>query len=154
MAIAAVGLVLVIAFVVVCVGSMSGEGSREPQFAAADTVPTGDVALSTMTFEDGRVRFYRYVTGTGDQTRFFVIRSADGVVRAAFDACDSCYRQKRGFRQAGNHMICNACGRAILSQHVNVLKGGCNPAILEHTIEGDRLIIRTVALERGSRYFE
>jgi hypothetical protein len=32
---------------------------------------------------------------------------------------------------------------------VNVLKGGCNPAPLERTLDGDRVIVQAAALEKG-----
>lgn len=104
-------------------------------------------------FADGRARFYRYVTAVGHEIRFFVLKSPDGVVRAAFDACDFCFRERRGFRQVGDNLICNKCGQASLSQHVNVLKGECNPAPLERTVESDRVIVRAAALEQGGSYF-
>ena len=151
MAMAAAALLLVIAFVVVCARSMRGSS---PELAAAETVTTGeDVALPVATFADGRARFYRYITATGHEARFFVIKTPDGTVRAAFDACNFCFRQRRGFRQVGDRLTCNNCGRSISAQHVGVLKGECNPATLEPTVEGDRVILRATALESGDRYF-
>ena len=144
-------VLLLVGVVIYCSRVTSGSG---PDLAAAETLPTGqDVALPVSTFADGRARFYTYVTGAGHETRFFVIKSSDGVVRAAFDACDSCFRNRRGFRQAGDHLICNWCGRAFMSQHVNVLKGGCSPAPLERTVEGDRVVVQAAALEQGASYF-
>ena len=153
-AIAAAGLVLVIAFVAVCVQSMSHDRPAEFGFAAAETVPSGaDVAVPVSTFADGRPHYYRYTTATGRETRFFLVKSQDGVVRAAFDACDNCYRKRRGFRQVGDHLVCNACGRTFLPQHIDVVKGGCNPAALERTVDGDRVIVQAAALEHGVSYF-
>ena len=58
----------------------------------ADAVPTGeDVALAGATFADGQARFYRYVTATGRETRFFIVKSRDGAVHAGLDACDCSY---------------------------------------------------------------
>lgn len=142
------------AFVIVCMFAMSPHESAEPQLMAADAVPNGeDVALAVKTFADGRARFYRYVTATGQETRFFIVKSRDGAVHAGLDACDSCFRARRGFRQAGDHLICNSCGRPILAQSVNVLRGGCNPVSVDHTVEGDRVIIRAAVLEQGGSYF-
>ena len=154
LAIAAALLLSLAAFVIVCVFAMSHHESAEPELAAADAVPSGrDVALAAATFADGQARFYRYVTATGQETRFFIVKSRDGAVHAALDACDSCYRARRGFRQAGDHLICNNCGKAILSQHLNTLRGGCNPVSVDHAVEGDRVIIRAAVLEQGGSYF-
>lgn len=153
-AIAAALLLFVTAIVVVCVFSMSHHDSAEPKPAIAEAVPTGvDVALPVAMFADGRARFYRYITVASQETRFFVVKSRDGAVHAALDACDSCFRARRGFRQAGDHLICNSCGRAVLSQHVNVLRDGCNPVSVDHTVEGDRVMIRAAALDQGGSYF-
>ena len=120
----------------------------------AETLSAGqDVQFPAALFTDGRARFYRYVAATGREIRFFVLRSSDGVVRAAFDACDVCYRERRGYHQSGDNMICNNCGQAFHSANVNVVTGRCNPGPLERTIAGDRVVITTASLERGVSYF-
>ena len=119
---------------------------------AETLMPGQDVRLSLASFADGRARFY-HTTAGGRDVRFFVIRSADGVVRAAFDACDVCYPKRRGYHQVGDNMICNNCGRAFRSVDVNVITGGCNPGALERTIVGDQAVITSAAIERGASYF-
>ena len=120
---------------------------------AEPLLPGQDVRLTAASFADGAARFYRYATSAGREIRFFVLKSSDGVVRAAFDTCDVCFRERRGYRQAGDNMICNNCGRAFRSVDVNVISGGCNPAPLERTFDGDQIVITTAALERGAWYF-
>lgn len=145
---------LVTAVIAVCVTSMSPDGAVEQGFTAAETVPVGqEIVLPLAPFADGRARFYRHVRPGGREIRFFVMKSGDGQVRAAFDACDNCFRERRGFRQAGDHLVCNHCGRAFLPQHVNVLRGDCNPAPLDGNVDGDRLILQAAAIEQGSAYF-
>ncbi len=120
----------------------------------APAVPAGqDVSVALSDLADGQARFYRYVSTSGREVRFFVMKSSDGVARAAFDTCDVCFRERRGYRQAGDNMICNNCGRAFPSRDINVLQGGCNPAPIERTVEGDRLVLRASALEQGLVYF-
>jgi uncharacterized membrane protein len=120
----------------------------------AETLPTGqEVRLATTSFTDGRARFYRYTTAAGREIRFFVIRSSDGVIRAAFDACDVCFWSRRGYHQSRDTMICNNCGRAFHSVDVNVVTGGCNPGPLERTIASDHVVITPAAIERGASYF-
>lgn len=120
----------------------------------AETVETGqDVRLTTAAFNDGRAHFYRYTTAAGREIRFFVIRSSDGVLRAAFDACDACFRSRRGFRQSGEKMICNNCGGAVRSADVNATPARCAPATLDRTIAGDHVVITAAAIERGTSYF-
>lgn len=120
----------------------------------AGSLPTGqDLRLATSLFNDGKARFYRYTTATGREIRFFVLRSSDGVVRAAFDACDVCYEKRRGYHQRGDVMICNNCGRSFRSVNVNVITGGCNPGPLERTLTSDQVVIAAASIEAGANYF-
>lgn len=132
----------------------SGAVLQMPGVDAAEPVPTGqDLALPVAAFADGRARFYRYITATGRDVRFFVMRSSDGVVRAAFDSCDVCFRERLGYRQAGDTMICNNCGQTFPSRSINVLQGGCNPAPIARTVQGGHVVLRAAALEEGAQYF-
>ncbi len=120
----------------------------------AQTLPTGqDVQLPAASFADGQARFYRYANAAGREVRFFVIKSADGVIRAAFDACDVCYRERRGYHQSGDVMVCNNCGRTFRSVDVNVITGGCNPGPLPRTAAGDQIVITAANIESGASYF-
>jgi uncharacterized membrane protein len=112
-----------------------------------------DVSLPVATFADGAARFYRYTTAAGRDVRFFVMKSSDGVVRAAFDACDTCYRDRLGYHQQGDVMVCNKCGRTFRSVDINVLQGGCNPAPLERTVVGDQVVLKAASIALGTTYF-
>jgi uncharacterized membrane protein len=111
------------------------------------------VSLPVATFADGAARFYRYTTAAGREVKFFVMKSSDGVLRAAFDACDTCYRERKGYHQQGDVMVCRNCGRSFRSADINVLQGGCNPAPLERTIAGDQLVLKAASIELGAMYF-
>lgn len=112
----------------------------------------GVIRLDEADFADGKARFFRF-SATNGPIEFFVVKSHDGVIRAAFDACDVCYKEKKGYHQEGNQMICNNCGQAFKTELVNQVKGGCNPAPLERQLVGDQVVIRVAALEQGGRYF-
>ncbi len=99
-----------------------------------------------------KAKFYTY-KGAGAEIRFFVVKSSDGVIRSAFDACDVCYHAKKGYTQDGDNMVCNNCGMRIPTIMVNKVKGGCNPSPLKHVIEGDELRIEQRDIEEGSRFF-
>jgi len=123
-------------------------------FASAEVLSTGgDVRLAVKDFDDGRAHFYRYATTGGRQIRFFVVKTSDGVVRAAFDGCALCYKQRRGYRQAGHVMVCNNCGRTLPSTRIDVVEGGCNPAPLERAVEADQILLKAASLELGAAYF-
>jgi uncharacterized membrane protein len=104
-------------------------------------------------FEDGRARHFEHKTGDGVPIRYFVLKSTDGVVRAAFDACDVCWPENKGYSQDGHVMVCNNCGRRFESAKINEVQGGCNPAPLKRIVQNDRLILLVQDLEQGQRYF-
>lgn len=104
-------------------------------------------------FADGQARHFDFKSD-GLTIRYFILKSADGVIRAAFDACDVCWPAGRGYHQDGNDMVCRNCGRRFASQLVNEVQGGCNPAPLTRVIQGDRLIIKTSDIAKGKSYFD
>ncbi len=116
------------------------------------TAQAGEVRLPVAAISDGNAHYFTY-KGSARDVNFFVLRSSDGVIRAAFDACDVCYREKKGYRQVGDLMVCNNCGQQFPSVKVNVLRGGCNPAPLERQIQGDYLVLKASDIETGTFYF-
>ena len=104
-------------------------------------------------FADGKARHYAFAAPGGITIKYFIIRSSDGVIRAAFDACDVCWASGKGYQQDGDAMICRNCGKRFVSKLVNEVKGGCNPAPLKRTVKGDRLVIQTKDILEGRHYF-
>ena len=104
------------------------------------------------TFDDGQAHYYSFVD-SGKAIDFFVLKSSDGVVRAAFDACDVCFGAHKGYSQQGDLMICNNCGQQFPSVKINEVRGGCNPGPLERTVEGTDLVIRSADISTGAGYF-
>lgn len=113
----------------------------------------GMISFAATDFTDGKARFYRF-NGQSGPIDFFVVRSQDGVIRAAFDTCDVCYRERKGYRQEGNDMVCNNCDQHFRTDLVNVVKGGCNPAPLNRQEAGNMIVIAVNDLELGSGYFK
>ncbi len=112
----------------------------------------GVVKLPMAEVNDGQAHYYTY-KDSGRNINFFVLKSSDGVVRAAFDACDVCYREKKGYRQEGDLMVCRNCGQQFPSEKINVLRGGCNPAPLARQEKGGYLVLSTADIESGRVYF-
>jgi hypothetical protein len=112
----------------------------------------GAVRLALSTFDDYQAHHYTYMH-EGRSIEFFVLKSKDGVVRAAFNACDVCFNARKGYTQDGDDMICNNCGRRFPADQINVVHGGCNPSPLDRTVEGDTLIIEADDIVAGQRYF-
>lgn len=112
----------------------------------------GKIMIPLSDINDGKAHHFQYKSN--DTTvKFFVVKSSDGVIRAAFDACDVCYPEKKGYTQDGDFMICNNCGRRFHSSRINVVQGGCNPAPLNREVIADNLVIKVEDVLPGARYF-
>jgi hypothetical protein len=113
---------------------------------------SGAVRLALSTFDDYKAHHFTYMH-EGRPIEFFVLKSKDGVVRAAFNACDVCYASRRGYSQDGDYMVCNNCGQRFPADQINVVRGGCNPSPLDRTVQGDTLVITVEDIISGLDYF-
>jgi uncharacterized membrane protein len=130
---------------------------RRPQARTPSIQPevtATEVSFPVQAFADGNAQYFQYPTSNGITVRFFILRSSDGVVRAAYDACDVCWREGKGYYQDGDFMVCRNCGQRFASVKVNEIKGGCNPAPLDRTVVGDKLVIKIADIVQGSQYFD
>ena len=112
----------------------------------------GRVRLPLTAFDDHKAHHYTYMHA-GQPIEFFVLKSQDGIVRAAFNACDVCFDSKLGYTQDGDYMVCNNCGRRFPADQINVVHGGCNPSPLTRVVEGDSLVIEVEEIIKGQDYF-
>ena len=110
------------------------------------SIPVADVS-------DGKAHYFQF--GDGDKAiKFFVVKSADGKIRSAFDACDVCFKEKKGYTQEGEQFICNNCGMRFHSSRIGEVKGGCNPSPLKNIVEGDKVRFAVADLTPGQRFFQ
>ena len=113
----------------------------------------GVVSLPVSKLSDGKARFYKFQDG-GKEIAFFAIKAADGSVKTAFDACDACYRDKKGYEQQGDKMNCKNCNQKFAVNRLGPnATGGCNPGYLPHRINGGAISISVNDLKGGARYF-
>jgi len=97
-------------------------------------------------------KFYDY-----QGIEYFVVKSNSGDVKVAFNACDVCYKAKKGYSQQGEDMVCNNCGNHYPISGLgtkNLIGGGCWPGYLPSTTEGDYFIIKKFDLELGRYRFQ
>ncbi|HCW94213.1 DUF2318 domain-containing protein [Flexistipes sinusarabici] len=116
------------------------------------TADNGIVKIPISEVSDGHAHFYEMNEG-GKTSKFFILKSRDGVYRAAFDACDVCYPEKKGYSQKGDYMICNNCGQRFHSTKINVLRGGCNPSPLKRKYDDSYVYLNASDIMKGSYYF-
>jgi uncharacterized membrane protein len=111
------------------------------------------VTIPTAKVSDGKAHFYKYEDG-GKEIAFFVVKAADGSFKTAFDACDACYRDKKGYEQQGDKMNCKNCNQKFAVNRLGPnASGGCNPGYLPHQLNGSSISIQTSDLKTGAKYF-
>jgi hypothetical protein len=112
---------------------------------------SGELRFPATTLADGKARFFSATLPDGKPINFFLIKSSDGVIRAAIDSCDVCYAARKGYHQEGDVLVCNNCGQRFPSIKINEVKGGCNPAPLTRTMQGDTVVIKLSDLQKDNR---
>lgn len=145
-----VALLGILVVAAVAVWLVLGQGAADG--IASVKAENGVVNLKVADIDDGKAHYFKLATDKGDIS-FFVVKSVDGVMRAAFDACDVCYREMKGYRQEGDFMVCNNCEMQFRTDLVNEVKGGCNPAPLARRIDGGHLRIAQADILKGGWYF-
>jgi len=118
------------------------------------TPVNGEVRVPLAVIGDGKAHHYQVKADDGTMVTFFLVKSKDGVFRAAVDACDVCYKEGKGYHQEGDFMVCENCGQKFASARINEVKGGCNPAPLERTISGDQMVISLKDINANAWYMK
>ena len=121
--------------------------------ASAPAAGTPDVTYAANMFDNGKARHFEYKTTDGTTIKYFIMKSSDGIIRAAFDACDVCWREGKGYVQKDDVMVCRNCGRRFPSTKINVVTGGCNPGPLTRKVEDGKVVIKAEHILEGKRYF-
>ncbi|MDR2140894.1 MAG: Fe-S-containing protein [Deltaproteobacteria bacterium] len=111
----------------------------------------GLISLDLADFSDGRLRRYQYLTQSGTQVRFLVIRKSDTAYGVGLDACDIC--GQTGYYQRGDQVICKLCD-VVMNKVTIGFPGGCNPVPLDFQVREGKIIIETRNLEKERRRFE
>ena len=134
----------VVAFIVVGRGGSSGD---------AIAAQGGKITLPAAQFQNGKALFYAY-DADGTQVKYFVVADSTGKVHVALDACEVCYPKKLGYKQIGDFMQCNNCGKKFRTDKLDLETGGCNPVPVKSTVEGANLVIAASSLDAGVKYFQ
>lgn len=123
-----------------------GKGEKAKPVNGAVTIPLAKVS-------DGKAHFYRFADG-GKDIGFFMVKGSDGALHTAFDACDVCFQEKKGYEQQGDFMICKNCNKKFAVVRIGPHAiGGCNPSYLPHTEAGGNAVVRVEDLKAGARFF-
>lgn len=113
----------------------------------------GTVTLPVAKLADGKAHFYK-IENSGKEIVFFAAKSADGSYKVAFDACDACFKSRKGYEQQGDKMNCKNCNQKFAINRLGPnATGGCNPGYLPSQLNGNNIVIKVADIQNGARYF-
>ena len=94
--------------------------------------------------EDGHLHRFAYKTDKGIDVRLIIIKkpnsSAYGV---GLDACDIC--GETGYYERKGQVVCNRCD-VVMNINTIGFKGGCNPKVIDYSVEDGNIIVPVSAL--------
>lgn len=142
-----------VVLVVTCAGA--AVALNIPGFGGKETVKAtnGAVTIPVAKVNNGKAHFYKYASG-GKEISFFVVKGTDSAFHVALDACDACFREKKGYVADGDAMLCRNCNKRFLINKIGQANtGGCNPAFLNFQNDGKSIKIKEADLKAGAKYF-
>ncbi len=102
--------------------------------------------------EDGHLHRFAYTTDKGIAVRFLIIKkpnsSAYGI---GLDACDIC--GETGYYERNGLVVCNRCD-VVMNINTIGFKGGCNPKVIDYSIENGEIIVPTSTLIEHEKDFK
>ncbi len=138
------------ALMVLFVSGGCGKQPVEHKIAAAKD---GAIRIPVSEVHDGKVHFFTYKK-SGKRINFFVRTDGNDNLSACFDACFTCYKHKKGYREEGTDLICNECNMKFrLADERWDNTQGCSPIMLKSKIENNEIVILTSDIEKGQKLF-
>jgi uncharacterized membrane protein len=113
----------------------------------------GAIRIPVNEVHDGKVHFFTYKK-SGKRINFFIRTDGKDNLSSCFDACFTCFKHKKGYREEGTDLVCNECSLKFrLADERWDNSGGCSPIALKSRIEKNELVIMTADLEKGQKLF-
>lgn len=132
-------LIMAVGFLAVLflLGSFDNQTSYQPK-------QVGDELHIELSKISTKASFFSF-SSDGVTIKYFAVIGSDENPHIAFDACDVCYAERKGYSQRDAVMHCNNCGQefAVNSIGTENLEGGCWPSYLPVTqsSDGSKLIV-------------
>lgn len=123
----AIILISIVSFAVIIV--LQGNKNLGNQFLTPRQ--EGENLILSLSSLNTQAKFYRYKLDNVN-IDFFALMGSDAQPHIAFDACDVCYSEKKGYEQKDNMMVCRNCGNQFLIDSIGTenQQGGCWPSYL------------------------
>ncbi len=102
-------------------------------------VENGNVYVAFDQVNDGALHRFGYEADDGTVIRFIVIKKPDSSsYGVGLDACDIC--GETGYYEKDGQVVCNLCD-VVMNINTIGFKGGCNPIIIDWSIENGYIVV-------------
>lgn len=116
------------------------------------TIVDGNAVVTFDEVSDGHLHRYGYTTENGTTVRFIVIQKPNSnLYGVGMDCCDICGETGYYENSAGD-IVCNRCD-VIMNINTIGFKGGCNPKVVDYTVENGQIIIPVEQLTQYEKDF-
>ena len=139
---------------VVTLTAVNAYANREVELSPIEDAPVKDgaVYVSFEQVSDGHLHRFGYTTENGVTIRFIVIQkpnsSSYGV---GLDACDIC--GETGYYEKDGQVVCNLCD-VVMNINTIGFKGGCNPIVIDYSIENGNIVVPVEGLVEYEKEFK
>lgn len=101
---------------------------------------------------DGHLHRFIYTAPSGTEIRFIVIKKPNGQsYGVGLDACDIC--GETGYYERDGLVVCKLCD-VVMNVNTIGFKGGCNPIVIDYSIENGYIIVPTRTLLEHEKEFK
>ncbi len=115
--------------------------NKEPDEAPVEEcIDEGDNLIVPYTMvEDGHLHRFGYTTDDGILVKFIVVQKPGTTTYGVgLDACDIC--GDAGYYERDEQIVCRRCD-VVMNKNTIGFKGGCNPIVIEYSVENAQIIV-------------
>ena len=110
-----------------------------------------DLYISFDQVADGHLHRFVYTTEDGVDVRFIIIKKPNGMAYGVgLDACDIC--GETGYYEHNGQVVCSLCD-VVMNINTIGFKGGCNPIVIDYSVENGYIIVPTYTLVEHQNEF-
>ena len=143
-----------LAFTVITMTAINAYANRPVELSPIEdaAIVDGQMQIPFEQVADGRLHRFGYTTDNGVTIRFIVIQkpnsSAYGI---GLDACDIC--GETGYYEKGGQVVCKLCD-VVMNINTIGFKGGCNPIVIDYSIENGKILVPVEGLVQHESIFK
>jgi uncharacterized membrane protein len=128
-------------------------GAQAVHLRCTELTGSDFISIPDATLSRGIARLFCYRGPSGERIRFLLARDSNGTVHGLFDACEQCYKYRKGYEISGKEVICRYCGNRYKAVELQRGEASCVPLHLDVAMSKGNVKIKVADLEKGRSLF-